>query len=461
MESLNLIIQFIKVIVIIVSIHELGHFLLAKATGMRAEIFAIGMGTRLFGWNKITGFTIGNLPEDWDGGDHTDYRLCLLPIGGYVKISGMVDESFDKEQMKSEPKPYEFRSKSAWKKALVLAAGVIFNFILSFAIYSGIAFSNGKEISTTTTIDYVRSGSVAEKIGLKKGDKVTRINGKEISNWEDLSKGLTIENLGHDRYISVKRADNSSRTLFANGKDLVDAITKKEGIGIAPKGIRVTAQLIESMSPAEKAGIKAGDALTALNGKPIVSAEDFVEFIKGNKSKPIFITWKHGNKERSDTITPKYDGSLNRFRIGVQTDQEYIGPKKHINYSMIEALQIGSEQTALNVGVFFNTITSIFQGKMSFRESIGGPVQIAKIAGQQAEKGFTSFLLLVASLSVSIAVINILPIPALDGGHIVFVIIEGIMRKEVPIKVKMMIQQVGVVLLLLLFLFITINDLLK
>ena len=115
----------------------------------------------------------------------------------------------------------------------------------------------------------------------------------------------------------------------------------------------------------------------------------------------------------------------------------------------------------MNISLFFKTISSIFQGKMSFRESIGGPVQIAKIAGQQAEKGITDFLLLVASLSVSIAVINILPIPALDGGHLVFIIIEGITKKEVPIKVKMMVQQIGVALLLLLFLFITINDLIK
>mgnify|MGYP003336983387 FL=1 len=135
MESINLFIQFAKVILIIVTIHELGHFLLARATGMRAEIFAIGMGMRLFGWNKITGFTFGELPEDWDGGDHTDYRLCLLPLGGYVKISGMIDESFDKKQMQSDPKPYEFRSKSAWKKAAVISAGVIFNFIFSFLIY--------------------------------------------------------------------------------------------------------------------------------------------------------------------------------------------------------------------------------------------------------------------------------------------------------------------------------------
>lgn len=116
METLNLFVQFVKVIGIIVTIHELGHFLTAKACGMRAEIFAIGMGFRLFGWNKINGFTFGNLPENWDGGANTDYRLCLLPIGGYVKISGMVDESFDNDQLVSEPKPWEFRSKNPFQK---------------------------------------------------------------------------------------------------------------------------------------------------------------------------------------------------------------------------------------------------------------------------------------------------------------------------------------------------------
>jgi len=460
MESLNSLIQFIKVIVIIVTVHELGHFLIARATGMRAEVFAIGMGMRLFGWNKITGFTFGELPEDWDGGDHTDYRLCLLPIGGYVKISGMIDESFDKEQMQSEPKPYEFRSKNAWSKAAVISAGVIFNFIFSFLLYSGITFSEGKDVSTVTTIASVQKGSVMEKAGLQSGDKIISINAQSVYSWEDITKALTLDNFGENRNISVKR-NGQTLNVSADGKALVESLTQKKGIGIAPDGIRVVVADVESIMPAEKAGMKAGDTIVTINGNPILGVEDFVEYVKNNKAKPMFVTWKSGTKDRSDTIIPKYDGSTNRYRIGVQTSQEYVGPTKHIDFSLIESAGLGLDQTVMNVTLFFKTISGIFQGTMSVSETIGGPVQIAKIAGKQADKGWTSFLLLVASLSVSIAVINILPLPALDGGHLVFIIIEGITGKEVPIKIKMLVQQVGVALLLILFLLITLNDLLK
>jgi regulator of sigma E protease len=372
----------------------------------------------------------------------------------------MIDESFDKEQMQSEPKPYEFRSKNAWSKAAVISAGVIFNFIFSFLLYSGITFSEGKDVSTVTTIASVQKGSVMEKAGLQSGDKIISINAQSVYTWEEITKALTLDNFGENRNISVKR-NGKIINVSADGKALIESLTQKKGIGIAPDGIRVVIAAVESIMPAEKVGMKAGDTIVTINGNPMLGVEDFVEYVKSNKAKPMFVTWKTGSKDRSDTIIPKYDGSTNRYRIGVQTTQEYVGPTKHIDFSLIESAGLGLDQTVMNVTLFFKTISGIFQGTMSVSETIGGPVQIAKIAGKQADKGWTSFLLLVASLSVSIAVINILPLPALDGGHLVFIIIEGITGKEVPIKIKMLVQQVGVALLLILFLLITINDLLK
>ena len=136
-----------------------------------------------------------------------------------------------------------------------------------------------------------------------------------------------------------------------------------------------------------------------MRGNPILGAEDFVEYVKSNKAKPLYVTWKSGSKEKSDTIIPMYDGSTNRYRIGVQTSQEYIGPTKHIDFSLIESAGLGLDQTVMNVTLFFKTISGIFQGTMSVSETIGGPIQIAKIAGKQADQGWISFLLLVASLS--------------------------------------------------------------
>jgi len=180
MEIVNTIFYFLIVIGILVFIHEFGHFIAARSCGMRAEIFAFGMGFRLFGYNKINGFTFGKLDETLDLGDHTDYRVCAFPIGGFVKVSGMIDESMDKEFIKSEPKPWEYRSKPVWKRIIVITAGVLMNIFLAFLIFYYINFVKGKSLIDTTTIGYVQKNSISQETGLKAGDKILSINNKEI-----------------------------------------------------------------------------------------------------------------------------------------------------------------------------------------------------------------------------------------------------------------------------------------
>ncbi len=164
---MDYIIYFAITIGVLVFVHEFGHFIAAKLCGMRAEVFAIGFGKRLFGWNKLTGFTFGDLPKDFDGQGHTDYRLSLLPLGGYVKISGMVDESFDTEFADKEPQPYEFRARPTWQKIIVITAGVLMNLLLALVVFGAINFFNGKAITKTTSIGYVIPNSAADSAGFE------------------------------------------------------------------------------------------------------------------------------------------------------------------------------------------------------------------------------------------------------------------------------------------------------
>ncbi|MCX8055948.1 MAG: site-2 protease family protein, partial [Ignavibacteria bacterium] len=191
------------VIGILVLIHELGHFLAAKLTGMRAEVFSIGMGWRLLGYNKVTGFTFGKLPEDIDLQGNTDYRIAAFPIGGYVKISGMVDESMDTDFMSKPPENYEFRAKNPFQKAFVLSAGVLFNVILAISIFAGIIFFKGEQTLDTTTVGYVKKESVGDFLGLEQSDKILSINSVPVNNWNDVIKILTTEKFGKNRIVEV------------------------------------------------------------------------------------------------------------------------------------------------------------------------------------------------------------------------------------------------------------------
>ena len=200
---MDYVIYFIITIGILVFVHEFGHFAAAKLSGMRADIFALGFGKRLFGWNKKNGFSFGELPKDFDGEGHTDYRLCLLPLGGYVKIAGMVDESFDTNFADAEPQPYEFRSKSAGKKIFVISAGVVMNLLLSLIVFWSVYLFQPKHITKTTEVGVVNPGSPSDKMGFKENDKILLVNGKNVTSWEDVTSEMFINNIGKDLNVKV------------------------------------------------------------------------------------------------------------------------------------------------------------------------------------------------------------------------------------------------------------------
>ncbi len=449
---MNYIIYFAITIGILVFIHEFGHFAAAKLCGMRADVFAIGFGKRLFGWNKLTGFTFGDLPKDFDGEGHTDYRLSLLPLGGYVKIAGMVDESFDTEFADQEPKPYEFRARPTYQKVIVITAGVLMNLLLALMVFWGANFFHGKPYRETTTIGYVEPNTGASSLGIKAGDKILDINGTPVKNWEDVTNDL-IRSIGKTTTLKLS-SGSETKTIEAPNNSVFSAETGE--IYILPTGVRPLIGDVLPGSPAEKAGVKPGDIFLKLDGQQLYSSKEATAIISGNKGKQIPLEVLRGKDTVKLAVIPGADGM-----IGVGINEVFTGPVKYDTYGFFESFYYGWTDIVNYTDLTFNMLGKVIKGQIAFGKAFGGPIKIAQFAVRSADNGFVSFLGFLALLSLSLAIINILPFPVLDGGHLVIILIEGILKREIPIKVKIAIQNTGFVILLLLMAFIIYNDIIN
>jgi regulator of sigma E protease len=433
MPILTNIFYFIITIGILVFIHELGHFLAAKIFGMRVDRFSIGFPPRAFG-KKI--------------GD-TDYCVSWIPIGGYVKIAGMIDESFDTQFINQPPQPWEFRAKPIWQRMVVISAGVVMNLLLAIFIFWGIIYHQGRFIRQTTEIGYVVPESPAAKVGLRAGDRILSVNGHEASRWEDIESLIYSEALSNDLILDVERGQES-RTIFIKRAELPDVSDERFGILAGP--LLAVVGGVESGKPAERIGLQAGDTIKTVNGIA-VSYSSLPEVIRRFPGKEVVLGWKRGEAVFEATVTPTQEG-----RIGISLDAAYVGPVEHTQYSLLGALPQGVKEVWGASRFFIINIYQLIVGKASLTKSVGGPIKIAQIATRSAESGFVTFLGFMALLSMSLAILNVLPFPALDGGHLMFLTYEGIFRREIPHKVKLAIQQAGVFLLLVFMAFVLYND---
>ena len=450
---MDYIIYFAITIGILVFIHEFGHFAAAKLSGMRADVFAIGFGKRLFGWNRKSGFSFGELPKDFDGEGHTDYRLSLLPLGGYVKIAGMVDETMDTSFAESEPKPYEFRAKPVWAKIFVITAGVIMNLLLAWIIFWGANFFQGKPITPTTTLAYIEDGSAAAKSGFFSGDKILSVNNKDVTTWEDLRAEVFINTLGENINVKVLR-DGKEETLSIDRKLIPDDET--QGAYLIPEGVKPAIGEVVKDSPAEKAGIKTGDILIAIDGESLYSSQQATNIMSLSKGKELKITVERNKETKDILVTPGEDS-----KIGVYIATVFMGKSEMKTYGFFGSIYQGWKDIEKMTDLTFSMLGKVFTGNVEFKKAFGGPIKIAQIAAKSADSGFSSFMYFLALLSLSLAILNIMPFPVLDGGHLVMIIVEAIIKREIPIKIKMAIQNTGLVLLLLLMAFIIYNDIIS
>ena len=449
---MDYVLYFILTIGILVFIHELGHFLAARACKMRTDVFSIGFGKRLLGWNQINGFTTGSLPEDLDLEGHTDYRLALLPLGGYVKIAGMVDESFDNSFANTEPKPYEFRAKPTYQKLFVISAGVLMNLLLTITVFSGINYFQGKQLIKTTTVGVIEESTLAYEAGFRTDDKIVSINGEEVSDWYNVLTSLLFNENSIAKEVKVFR-DTSNITFSISEKILTQAAQQQ----FLPYGNTKPAigSVIED-SPANDAGIKAGDIFLSLNNIHLRNSADAIKIISENSNTELSLVLLREEDTVKTAVTPGLDG-----KIGISLGEKYVGKIEYEEYSFFAAIGSGFTGVVQYVTVTFQYMGKVIFGDLKVEQAFGGPVKIAQFAADAADAGMIPFLRFLAVLSLSLAILNILPFPVLDGGHFVIILIEGIMRREIPIKIKIAIQNAGFIILLMLMAFIIYSDIIN
>jgi regulator of sigma E protease len=430
---------FIGAIMILVFIHELGHFLAAKLFGMRVERFSVGFPPRIWGFEK--------------GG--TDYCIGATPLGGYVKISGMIDESMDTDQMREEPKPWEYRSKPVWQRMIVIVAGVVFNMLLAVVIFFGITFFNGRAVIPIESVEhgvYIPEGSLAEDVGFRTGDQIIAVNGQEVEYFNDL---FSTDELTKPEIVYTVIRDGQEVEVVLE-PSFLDRIEKEGFISvdnIYPSRIGAVAP----GSPASQAGIQPGDRFLSADGKPTLFWFTLVEAIQNAEGEILFEVERDG-EVLEIPITPNLDSKT----IGIQQASLLQSGAVLVDYGFFESLAQGVEQTVVMTTTTVQGFARMFSGDISVRQNLGGVVQIATVTKQATDaSGWIGFWNITALLSITLAFINILPIPALDGGHLVFLIFEGVTRRKPSEKVSMALQQIGFFILLALIILVNGNDILR
>ncbi len=447
---LQTVFYFVVAIFILVTVHEFGHFAAAKLFKMRVLKFYIG-------------FDFWNLRLWRVQRGETEYGIGAIPLGGYVQIAGMVDESMDTDFASRPPQPWEFRSKPVWQRLVVISAGVIMNMILAALIFIVIAITYGESRTPILTGLYVPETSVFAQIGLKTGDKIVEVNGKPVKYWEEV---LDPE-LFTSAVLTYTVERNGERLKLDAPSNMLTRLNDEKGETMRPLVPAIVSETLPA-SPAEKTGLKPGDLITKLDGREIRDWSELIAIVSASKNKEIEIEWrtangtvpkgldaldrlaKHGTIKTA-RITPNAEG-----KIGVQLAQMI--NREYLSLNFFEAIGAGIAQTAKMTVMTIKGFGKLITGEEDIRKNLGGPVKIAKLAGQSAEQGAGSFLLFLAVLSISLAFINILPIPALDGGQFVLISLEGLLGRELPLKTKMAVQQAGMYALLALMVFIIYND---
>jgi regulator of sigma E protease len=443
------VVSFILVIGILILIHELGHFFVARWTGVGVERFSIGFGPVLLRWR----------------GKETEYVLSAIPMGGYVKMMGEESPLEGGTQPTYDPSK-AFALKPLWARFLIVFAGPGMNLVLAAIIFAIVLATLGRPV-WPPVVGRVAEGTPAAAARLQTGEAVVAVNGKSIAYWEDLDRAVAGSE-GRPLELRVRRG-TEERTVSVTPRlrSVPDPIFREPretwDIGAGPQLIPQISSANPG-SPAEKAGLKAGDVVVAVAGQPVYTPEDLVEAIRTRPGQSFPLTIERDGKTLTVTVTPEpvkektpdgQEREVGRIQAGIATKAVRFEP-----YNPIAALGHGvsktSDMTVLTIKGLWKLVSRQIDSS-----NIGGPIQIATEAGRQARDGMASLALFTAIISVNLAVLNLLPVPMLDGGHLFFFVIEAILGRPLSLRKREVAQQVGFVLLMMLMVYALYNDLVR
>lgn len=441
MDWMVMLAQLLLSLSFLVAVHEFGHLLAAKYFGMRVEQFSIGFPPKIWSFKK----------------GETEYAVSAIPLGGYVKISGMIDESLDSEAMKQPAQPWEFRSKPAWQRLIVMLGGIFVNVVVGVLIFIGITYAFGDTYLLKDAVNEnggFQVGPVGEGIGLKTGDKIVKINGQDYQYVEDLINLETL--LGSNAYYTVER--DGQLIDIPIPADFIQKFNRKETAGNFvffrfPPVISST----KNGSVAAKMDLRKGDRIVEMNGTPIRYYDEISAYLKSNNIDSLQLKVERGGQLL--TFTESFKGES---MLGVAADapeELFKNAQRTITYGFLESIPLGTKRAFTTLTVQVKAFGKIISGALSPKESLSGPIGIMQAFG--VEWDWERFWSLTGVLSLVLAFMNLLPIPALDGGHVMFLSYEIISRRKPSDKFLETAQKVGMVFLLGLMVFIFANDIVK
>jgi len=433
------IISGILLLGILVFVHELGHFCVAKLSGVKVLKFSLGFGPRL-------------ISHRWG---ETEYMISAIPLGGFVQMLGEGGgEQGEAAELLPEEEARSFARQSVWRRTAIIAAGPIMNLLLPFLVLP-LSYLIGVQLPAylleSPCVGYVVDDSAAARAGFEAGDCITGFNGQSIQTWEEVNR-LLISGIGNQLTFSVKR----------DGEQLQLEVEAEDG---NPEGLQVMGMLPEQSSrvgsvsqgmPAVKAGIEAGDVIVAVNQEPIRSWYDLRPAIQQHPGEELQVAVERAGQKLVFALTPIRLEDDGDFLIGIMPAQETV----LTSYGLVDSFKAGAERAMQLIELTLVFIQKLFAGHIS-TDSIGGPIQVVQIAGQAAQSSLSSILGVLAFLSIQLGILNLLPIPILDGGHLFFNFFEMLRGEPLSLRARETLQQIGLVLLLMLMVLAFYNDIMR